>query len=96
MKKLNDLSNTNNKILFRLESPKSPFNKEINKYLEALLLDKNYNNIYTNELIYNEYICGYIDGDGTFYISVSYDKKLNELKANIENQYLSEKDLYKL
>jgi hypothetical protein len=27
---------------------------------------------------------------------VSYDKKLNELKANIENQYLSEKDLYKL
>nr|AGS44177.1 hypothetical protein H731WILSUA-C_001 [Cyberlindnera suaveolens] len=95
-KELNDLSNTNNKILFRLESPKSPFNKEINKYLEALLLDKNYNNLYTNELIYNEYICGYIDVDGTFYISVSYDKKLNELKANIENQYLSEKDLYKL
>nr|YP_008475105.1 putative LAGLIDADG endonuclease [Cyberlindnera suaveolens]AGS44422.1 putative LAGLIDADG endonuclease [Cyberlindnera suaveolens] len=96
MKKLNDLSNTNNKVLFRLESPKSPFSKEINNYLEALLLNTNYNSIYTNEFIFNEYICGYIDGDGSFYISVKYDEKLRKLKENIDNKYLSENELYKL
>nr|CAA47159.1 unnamed protein product [Cyberlindnera mrakii] len=92
----NDLNNTNNKVLFRLESPKSPFNKEINNYLEALTLNTNYNSIYTNEYIFNEYICGYMDGDGTFYIGVNYDLKLKELKENVENRYLSEDELYKL